>query len=212
MISRELGSFAFGLFIVWLVWRSYRNSTFSPAQKYSTFWPRFWTGSVDRCVIWPLGFAVSLLLLLRLPPVFNVILSLVSNAIVLTYTVWMHTRYGQTVGKMVCKVRVVDHMTEGPISVRQAFLRECVPLVANLGGLGYILYLEGSGLLAGEAWNHPDQVMNWRVFGLLASMPAVWFLIEVITMFSNRKRRALHDLIADTTVVRTHLIETLPVS
>ena len=207
MLTQELINFAVYLFITWLVWRSYRKSSFTIAQKYSTFWPRFWTGTVDLCVLWPLALLLSLTWLLKPLPVAAVAFSLLSNAIGLTYTVWMHAWRGQTVGKIVCRVRVVDNLTEGPITLRQALLRECVPLVANLGVLGYILYLEGSGSITHDASSHPERAINWRVLGPLMATPALWFLIEVITMFSNRKRRALHDLIADTTVVRTHLIE-----
>ena len=164
---------------------------------------------MDDCVKWPLGFVVGMLLLWQSSPVFSTVLSLVSYAVGITYTVWMHARYGQTVGKMVCKVRVVNHLTEGPISVRQAVLRECIPHVANLGLWGYMLYLTGSGTLIGEKWEHPERVMNWQTFGVLAVIPALWFLAEVVTVFSNRKRRALHDLIAGTVVVRTQLGETL---
>ncbi len=205
MIGNQLTGLGTDLFVAWLVWLSYRKSRFAVDRKYSTFWPRFWTSSVDQCVLWPLGFVVSLLLLWNTSSAFSTVLSIVSNAVGVTYTVWMHARYGQTVGKMICKVRVVDYRTEGPITLRQAIVRECVPVVANLGMLGYILFLIGSGSLTGKEWNHPDRVMNLQVFGVVAAMPALWFLIEVVTMFSNRKRRSLHDLIAGTVVVRTHL-------
>jgi uncharacterized RDD family membrane protein YckC len=32
-----------------------------------------------------------------------------------------------------------------------------------------------------------------------------WFLAEVITMLTNEKRRALHDFLAGTVVIRTNL-------
>jgi uncharacterized RDD family membrane protein YckC len=46
---------------------------------------------------------------------------------------------------------------------------------------------------------------------VVSSLPALilayasigWFLLEVVTMLTNSKRRALHDLIAKTVVVRT---------
>ena len=33
----------------------------------------------------------------------------------------------------------------------------------------------------------------------------IWFMLEIITMLLNEKRRALHDLIAGTVVVRTQI-------
>lgn len=207
MISRALTNLGVQLFAVWLVWRSYRRCSFAPAQKYLTFWPRFWTGLVDSCVLWPLGFLNVLVLQSGSSPALAVVLDLLISLMGLFYVVWMHVRGGQTVGKMVCKVRVVNHSTEGPISWRQALLRECVPLLANLGVSVYMLYLTGSGAFTGAAMSHPGAAINWQVLGLLSATPTLWFLIEVVTMFSNPKCRALHDLIADTTVVRTHLAE-----
>ena len=42
-------------------------------------------------------------------------------------------------------------------------------------------------------------------FWLLAIVPGLWFLAEVVTMLTNEKRRALHDYIAGTVVVRTNI-------
>ena len=38
----------------------------------------------------------------------------------------------------------------------------------------------------------------------------IWFVLEIITMLLNKKRRALHDLIAGTVVVRTSIDENHP--
>jgi hypothetical protein len=51
----------------------------------------------------------------------------------------------------------------------------------------------------GEAFN------NNELFWLLTGIPGLWFLAEVLTMLTNRKRRALHDFIAGTVVVRTNI-------
>lgn len=198
-------NFLVSLIVVSIIWAWYRNSRHAPAQKYFTFWPRCWAGPVDGCVLLPCGFAFDLLLHRNSSPVLGLILGSVSNVVGVVYTVWLHARYGQTVGKMVCKVRVVDHLTEGPITWRQAILRECVPLLADVGTMGYLLYLSGSGALTGEAWKHPEQALDLPLFGLLSMAPFLWFVVEVVTMFSNDKRRALHDVIAGTVVVRTNV-------
>lgn len=36
-------------------------------------------------------------------------------------------------------------------------------------------------------------------------LPSLWFVAEVLTMLTNEKRRALHDFIAGTVVVRTNI-------
>ena len=193
--------------LVSLVWFWYRDYYCPPAHKYLTFWPRFWAGPVDGYVLWPPGLVFGFAMRRYSSPGLGLSLSLVSNVLSVIYTVWLHARYGQTVGKMVCKVQVVDHLTEAPISLRQAILCECIPLIANLGTLGYLFYLIGSGALTGEAWKHPERVVNLFLFGVLSMAPLLWFVVEVVTMFSNDKRRALHDLIAGTVVVRTNVDE-----
>jgi hypothetical protein len=39
------------------------------------------------------------------------------------------------------------------------------------------------------------------------ALPALWFFAEVLTMLTNEKRRALHDFIAGTVVIRTNTQE-----
>jgi uncharacterized RDD family membrane protein YckC len=128
----------------------------------------------------------------------------VGNLAWLFYTVLLHTRYGQTVGKMVTKVRVVDFRTEGKISSWQAWLREGIPLLLSVGGIVYEISLILNGQLTSEAIAGRELFDN-KWFWLANSVPALWFFAEVVTMLTNRKRRALHDFIAGTVVVRTNI-------
>jgi uncharacterized RDD family membrane protein YckC len=49
----------------------------------------------------------------------------------LSYSVVLHGLFGQTVGKRVVGVCVYD-VSGGKLSMRQAALRDCVPIVANV--------------------------------------------------------------------------------
>ena len=196
------------LLIAWLVWSYYRCRTFPPALRYSTFGPRFWTGSVDSCILWPIGFITTALLSLNLPRILAAFLLIVESLAWLFYTVVMHARYGQTVGKMVTKVRVVDFRTEGKISYLQAWLRESIPMVLSLGFLGYQIFTILTGTATASDIENGKALAASKPFWLLAALPGLWFLAEVLTMFTNEKRRALHDFIASTVVVRTNIQET----
>ena len=134
------------------------------------------------------------------------VLVVVESLAWLLYTVVMHGRYGQTVGKMATKVRVVDFRTEGKISFGQAWLREGIPMFLTLGLLGY----QVSAILTGSV--SPSDIENGAAFAgksflLLMALPAAWYAAEVLTMLTNKKRRALHDFIAGTVVVRTNALE-----
>lgn len=195
---------ALQLALALLVWRYYRYGVYRRDEKYSTFAPRFWTGAVDACVIWSVNF-LTLLSVAWLPSrVAVLVATIVANGIWLAYVIVMHAKWGQTVGKMVCHVKVVDHVTEKPITWRQAMVREGVPAFINFGFFGYL------------AWRMlRAQPVSSETFGLAVlgwvSLPVLWHLAEVLTMLTNARRRALHDLLAGTVVVRTNVADTDPV-
>ena len=206
-ILRQVVNLGVALLIAILVWRYYRHRTFPPSKRYLTFGPRFWTGGVDSCVLWPLGFVSGMLLLLNIPRGLAVLVVVVENLAWLVYTVVLHARYGQTIGKMVTQVRVVDYRTEGRISFQQALLREGVPMLLSLGFLAYEISALLTGRLAAADLMNGQALIANRAFWLLTALPGLWFLAEVLTMLTNQKRRALHDFIAGTVVVRTNVNE-----
>ena len=88
---------------------------------------------------------------------------------------------------------MVDAKTECPITFKQALLRDAIPavLIVCLLTAGTFSTITG------------DESLIFWVFAVLAT----WFLLELITMLFNKKRRALHDFIAGTVVVRSDLWE-----
>lgn len=188
-----------------LVWNYYKTRKFPLEKRYRTFGPRFWTGAVDSCVFMPLTVATSLLLSVSIPRVLAAIIVIIQNLAWLVYTVTLHARYGQTIGKMATKVRVADFRTEGKISWAQAWLREGIPLLLSLGFVGYEVYVILTGRVMASALENGQAYNDNRPLWWLSVIPALWFLAEVLTMLTNRKRRALHDFIAGTVVVRTNI-------
>jgi len=197
----QLIGFAVSLLIAALIWRYYRGRSFAESERYSTFGPRFWTGSVDSCVLWPIGFITEALLFQDIPRTLAAVVMAVQSLGWLVYTVVMHVRYGQTVGKMVTAVKVVDLRTEGGLSWSQAWIREGLPVFLSLGVLGYEIHLVLSGHVSAREVAAGALVTS-RTEKLFAILPGLWFLAEVLTMLTNQRRRALHDFIAGTIVIR----------
>ena len=109
----------------------------------------------------------------------------------------LHAYRGQTVGKKYEHVKVLDVSEQRIPSLKQAVLRDIGSVVASSVGLIYILYL-----LAVNRYKGPEALTgHWFVI-VLGSANLVWFVLEIVTMLTNSKRRALHDLIAGTVVVR----------
>lgn len=84
--------------------------------------------------------------------------------------------------------------------MKQAVLRDIVPLALVV----YRLLIDLPTVLSGrnpDMRDHSD--FSWLVvrYGMTA-----WFFLEVVTMLFNDKRRALHDFIAGSVVVRTEAL------
>lgn len=203
-ITRHFSSLAAGLIFGLLIWRHYRQKNLASASRYSTFWPRFLTGWVDNLVLWPIGFVTSVVFSFNIPKELAAFLIVMESLAWLIYTVTMHARYGQTVGKMVTKVRVVDFRTEGMISWKQAWLRESIPMLLSLVFLGWEIFLVLSGSVSPRTFRTSEAMAPGKGFWILMLIPFLWFVAEVLTMLTNEKRRALHDIIAGTVVVRTN--------
>jgi uncharacterized RDD family membrane protein YckC len=102
----------------------------------------------------------------------------------------MHGKYGQTLGKMACKIVVLD-VSEQSLTMRQAVLRDILGLILLCVGLTHNIprIVQGIDISA-----PPNLLIVFSGLGL--------FLVEIVTMFTNDKRRALHDFIAGSVVIR----------
>lgn len=114
----------------------------------------------------------------------------------------LHGSYGQPVGKFLLKVKVFDR-TESKLPYKQALLRDSVPIV--LGLIAYALsaprILDGSYPFDDIDQNHFKEIdMLPMMFSAFVS--SAWFPLEVVTMLTNKKRRAVHDFIAHSIVKR----------
>jgi uncharacterized RDD family membrane protein YckC len=165
-------------------------------RKYQTFWPRFWAGWIDGLVFAPLYFVDQWLHDMTTAPFALALWFILYIFSTDAYSVLMHARYGQTLGKMIMGVKVLD-LSESRLSLRQAALRDIVLIVFSVvtvaSGLPRVL----AGL---DPYPEPSEFSALDQFWLYG--PFIWFAAELVTMLTNSKRRAVHDYIAGTVVVR----------
>ncbi len=188
-----------------IAWWYYKNRTVSSEKRYLTFWPRLWASFVDSIVLWPLGTIFVLILQLDLPLWLFVTVGFLRSLPWMIYNIYLHGTYGQTIGKMVTSVKIIDAKTHNPISFRHAIVRDSIPILLILALAVYQAYHLTIGTISIDEIINNDPSTGAAWFGLILF---VWWAAEVVTMLTNRKRRALHDFIAGTVVVRTN-IETL---
>jgi len=170
--------------------------------KYRTFWRRFWAGWIDALVFMPLAFIDPLKYSESLPTFILVIWFLFHETAWYLYSVLMHGKFGQTLGKMAFKVKVIDKSEDKSITYRQAFLRDIVLIALGT----FIIFSMLPDVIQGKNPYEPTELMKnskemLKLF-LLASIQWFWFFAELITMLTNKKRRAVHDFIAGSVVIK----------
>ncbi|TQV85548.1 RDD family protein [Aliikangiella coralliicola] len=169
--------------------------------KYSTFAPRFVASIIDGIITSVLSAMLMYVGTLLTPVIANeetleTVISYADAVQFTIYSVLLHGLFGQTLGKMVVRVKVVDAVTEKEINFQQAILRDCVPIFT-------LVFMLVSALFVTEDMFISEQSPQWFAYVLLGFGISyfIWHLLEIITMLFNKKRRALHDFIAGTVVV-----------
>lgn len=163
--------------------------------KYKTFWRRFWAGVIDGFVLLPLSFLDSWVCASITAKGVLAIWFVLFSFSYLAYSVLMHGKFGQTVGKMATGVKVLD-FSESKLSMFQALLRDSVAIVFTAIGIAFYLptVLKGVNPYAAQ------ELSLWTT--VLSCTWSIWFLAELVTMLTNKKRRAVHDFIARSVVIR----------
>jgi uncharacterized RDD family membrane protein YckC len=172
-------------------------------RRYRTFWRRFFAGLIDALVFSPLMWAnASVWAVTPSAPTlaaWAVVHGLSGSA----YMIVGHRLWGQTLGKAVFGIRVVD-VSGRPLSWRQASLRESIWVAFAVGSV----VLDIKSAMAGiNAYSPENLAIMSPAETLLMNASMLWLGLELITMLLNDKRRAIHDLIAGTAVVRIRGLE-----
>ena len=166
--------------------------------KYQTFTPRFFALIIDALIFLPLSLLDNLIISVSdLSPVIFSFWLLAFNMAHPVYSILMHGFYGQTLGKMALKVKVVDAF-EKPISFHHAVLRE-LPYIAFSFSLIFFATPQVSGVV------EVSDFLPYTAESIIIFLMLIWGIADVAVFLVNSKRRALHDFIAGTVVVRTNL-------
>lgn len=159
-------------------------------DKYRTGFKRFIAAIVDGLlltlpiIVFTANFGLKQELLL--------VISVINMLLPVVYSVFMHYKYGQTLGKMLVNVQVKDISEEGKLTLKQALLRDSVLIGLQVLGLITLFILSYS--YSPTLQTLMDNIISNAVF--------MWTLLEIVSMLTNEKRRAIHDLIAQTVVVK----------
>ncbi len=187
-------------------------------EKYKTFWCRFVALIIDLFVMWPIGILLGYFLNKN-----GLVFTLIDSLSIFAYSILLHGICGQTLGKFILKIKVLT-ILERKISFKSAFIRNAIPLFLAFFLIIYMYFyfpefflfnnndalnkLQAALSLANN--DVLDKLQEEYIERLHIRSPTVillllnlgWYVIEILTMFTNKKHRALHDLIADTIVIK----------
>ncbi|GAB2814489.1 RDD family protein [Ferruginibacter profundus] len=154
-------------------------------KKYQTFSQRLGAAIIDAILFLPVMYIGS--------KVFgpdedkSILWLIILNGLYYAYSITGHHKYGQTIGKRLTFVKVVQSEDESKLlSPAQAFKRDL---------LGILLVLvEFCIIVSGSA----DTEYGDIVLGLSSF---TWLIAEMLTMLFNNKRRSVHDYIANSVCI-----------
>lgn len=166
-------------------------------DKYHTSGARFGAALIDGIIFLPISFLNNYLIeVLSSSAGLLILWTLVLMCIYQFYSIFLHGKYGQTFGKMAMGVKIVTYPEELPISYFQAFIRD-LPYFS-------IYFLQTVILIATILFpylSYNSSLMT--TLEIVSHAGTVWVFIEIISMLFNDKRRAVHDFIAKTVVIKT---------
>ena len=165
------------------------------AEKYRTGLKRFGAAIVDGIVFMPFLLVDRFVISPTTNEYAIIAWQTFTIFIPIIYSIFSHYKYGQTIGKWVVRIKVLDIGETRTITLRQSILRDSFYLAVELLGFFYFLFIV---IKTGET---QYLITDFNDF---AGTPfLIWTLLELITMLTNSKRRAIHDFLAKSVVVRT---------
>ncbi|HEY8559327.1 MAG TPA: RDD family protein [Pyrinomonadaceae bacterium] len=163
-------------------------------EKYQTFFSRIVAYLVDSFILLPLAILDDWFRQAEFPRLFFYFWLPLSALVAPVYRIAMHAAGGQTLGKMALGVKVLS-ADEKLLTLKQAVVRESPQLLINFG----LVYL-GIAFFGAD----PEAENVKAATAPIAALVMLWSLVDVLCFLFDIKRRALHDFIAGTVVVKAN--------
>ena len=171
---------------------------------YPDYKVRFGAALLDFLIVAP--FFLLILYLNSLSKEMYYFTTIPSLAFSFWYHIYLLKRYGATPGKLISGICVVKTNGQYP-EWKEAFLRAVSLSFIILGIIISLVALSkaDAGYYEDLGWRQQReylQTLSPGLFKVNTWLSTLFFWSDVIVVFGNRKKRALHDIIAGTVVVR----------
>lgn len=179
--------------------------------SYAGFWRRLGAYLIDVIIFVP--YTIFCLYMGGQMRLFQAYFLVPSLLIGLFFHVYLVKRYGGTPGKLIAGIRI-RRVDGSPVGYREAILRHALTfLLTTAISVAFIVAFAGmtdqefeASLLMGASFRvlSPDAIKDQLPFWYAWVNGAwnIWIWSEFIVMLTNKRRRALHDFMAGTVVLK----------
>lgn len=166
------------------------------SKRHPTFTKRIVASLVDAILMSPLAFWLNWEAASGAKAINLVLIGLVSILLFTLLAIGFRRVYGQTLGEMLVGIQVMD-LTGGRLYLQQAVFRVAAMIALNVLALSMMAF----SLFHGETLLHvsSDGSIQGTVIPYY-SAGMVGFLLEFLSMATNRQRRSLQDYMAGSIV------------
>ena len=158
---------------------------------YSGFLPRLGANLLDFIIVIPVG-----ILFITIKSFF--VTSFLNLLFIFWYNVYLPKKYGGTPGKLSVRIKIIK-IDSSQIGWREAILRESITIIFSI--IGFFLTI--ITLISATQYLSILFVIK-RVITILSN---IWFWSEIIVLLFNKRKRALHDYIAGTVIIKSEYVE-----
>jgi len=179
---------------------------------YSGFWSRLGAVLLDFLFIFLITFLYAFIFSF-LDSINNYVFFITMSIfylLILWYCIYFSKRFGGTLGKIIVGIKII-RMDSSPIGWKEAFLRESLSIALTL--MLIIIMLKGIIFANDEVLNNltwskkMGYLKSFEIFGIYKILSNIWTWSEIVVLLFNKRKRAIHDFIAKTVVVKTKYIE-----
>ena len=163
-------------------------------EKYQTIRQRYYAVGIDGLILSPIALLIYSSWGWEISTHLQTFCSISCSMLIVIYPIICHGLTGQTPGKKVMSIKVVNYSNDGPLNWPQSMIRDLVPTLAYIWSSYLLVMLVYSS--TPEAYFHYEAADHF-----LSRMIIIWWLLELITMCANKRCRAVHDFFADTAVI-----------
>jgi uncharacterized RDD family membrane protein YckC len=174
---------------------------------YVGFWRRLAAYGIDFAILLPYGLLNKQLL--HTSRVAYLVSMVIGILIGIVFEVYLVKRFGGSPGKLIMRMRIAK-LDGSPVGYRQASIRYSVLFLINvlmttgwLMGLFSMTDLEYAAFASSRVPVRTLELLAPSWYQPLQTAGGIWVWGEFLVLLTNKKRRALHDFLAATVVVRT---------